>query len=172
MSGKKGGVSEPPCGKPAESAESAVPTVPTESAAPRPPLPQRPSPRPSPSPRPRPQTAARRQRDEAIRSLDQRIGEALAASQAELQASPAWGKPLPDDGYLDTPPELRLAFKLLKNAGHVPAEVELMRELQRWRDQHAALPPGQQAAALAARIAERRLLIALRIERLAKTKSL
>ena len=65
-----------------------------------------------------------------------------------------------------------MAFKLLKNAGHVPAEVELMRELQRWRDQRAALPPGPAAEALAARIAERQLLIALRIERLAKTKSL
>ena len=127
---------------------------------------------PAQRPSSRPQSAARRRRDEAIRSLDQRIGEALAASGAELQASPAWGKPLPDDGYLDTPPELRMAFKLLKNAGHVPAEVELMRELKRWRDQHAALPPGPAADALAARIAERQLLIALRIERLARTKSL
>ncbi len=117
----------------------------------------------------------RRERDAQLRSLDERIGECVsqALARGELQRSAAWGKPLPDDGYFDAPPELRLAFKVLQNAGHVPVEVEMLQELQRWRDELATLPPdGEAARALAARIAERQLLVQLRIERLARTLSL
>ena len=56
------GVSEPPRPKPAEpAAHLSQPSQPSQRSGPR------------------PQSAARRQRDEAIRSLDQRIGEAIAA---------------------------------------------------------------------------------------------
>lgn len=117
----------------------------------------------------------RRERDAQLRSLDERIGECVsqALASGELQRSAAWGRPLPDDGYFDAPPELRMAFQVLRNAGHVPVEVEMLQELQRWRDELATLPPdGEAARALAARIAERQLLVQLRIERLARTLSL
>jgi hypothetical protein len=117
----------------------------------------------------------RRERDERIRSLDERIGECVSQALAagELQRSRAWGRPLPDDGYFDAPPELRLAFKVLQNAGHVPPEVELMQELQRWRDQLATMDADSaEAHALRERIAERQLLIRLRVERLARTLTL
>lgn len=119
--------------------------------------------------------AKRRERDERIRSLDERIGECVsqALASGELQKSAGWGRPLPDDGYFDAPPELRLAFKVLRNAGQVPPEVELMQELQRWRDQLATLDTASaDAQALRARIAERELLIRLRVERLARTLTL
>lgn len=113
------------------------------------------------------------EREAELRSLDERIGEQLRAGQDEMRASPAWGKPLPDDGGAHVPQELRMAFKLLKNAGHVPAEVGLMQELQAWRDELARLPADSPAAAaLKRRIGERELLIKVRIERLARTKSL
>ncbi|HMM87353.1 MAG: DnaJ family domain-containing protein [Gammaproteobacteria bacterium] len=117
----------------------------------------------------------RRERDAQIRSLDERIGECVsqALASGELQRSAAWGRPLPDDGYFDAPPELRMAFQVLRNAGHLPVEVEMLQELQRWRDELATLPPdGEAARVLAARIAERQLLAQLRIERLARTLSL
>ncbi|MCI1191711.1 DUF1992 domain-containing protein [Calidifontimicrobium sp. SYSU G02091] len=119
--------------------------------------------------------ARRRERDERVRSLDERIAECVsqAVASGELQKSAAWGRPLPDDGYFDAPPELRLAFKVLRNAGQVPPEVELMQELQRWRDQLATLDTASaDAQALRARIAERELLIRLRVERLARTLTL
>jgi hypothetical protein len=119
--------------------------------------------------------AKRRERDERVRSLDERIGECVsqAVASGELQKSAAWGRPLPDDGYFDAPPELRLAFKVLRNAGQVPPEVGLMQELQRWRDQLATLDTASaDAQALRARIAERELLIRLRVERLARTLTL
>ena len=66
-----------------------------------------------------------------------------------------------------------MAFKLLKNSGNVPTEVGLMQELQAWRDELTRLPPGgPEAEALRRRIAERQLLIQVRIERLARTRSL
>lgn|SRR5512139_936246 len=117
----------------------------------------------------------RRERDERIRSLDDRIGECVtqALASGELQRSAAWGRPLPDDGYFDAPAELRLAFKVLRNAGHVPQEVEMLQELQCWQDRLATLDvDGAEARALRERIAERRLLVQLRIERLARTLSL
>lgn len=122
-------------------------------------------------PRPPPPTRAEREAD--LRSLDERIGEQLRAGQDEMRASPAWGKPLPDTGDAHVPMELRMAFKLLKNAGHVPAEVGLMQELQAWREEHARLPPDSpEAATLKRRIGERELLIKVRIERLARTRTL
>lgn len=104
-------------------------------------------------------------------SLDEQISADLAASLAsgELQSSPAWGRPLPEDGFLETPTELRMAYKVLKNAGYVPDEVALMQELQAWRDQLAGMDPvSKEADELRTRILDRELLVALNIERLAR----
>lgn len=123
--------------------------------------------------KPQPPQPTQAEREAELRSLDERIGEALRADSAELRASPAWGKPLPDTGDVQVPQELRMAFKLLKNSGNVPTEVGLMQELQAWRDELTRLPPGSpEAEALRRRIAERQLLIQVRIERLARTRSL
>jgi hypothetical protein len=106
-------------------------------------------------------------------SLDEIIGQDLRDSEAELRASPAFGRPLPDDGYFEAPPELRMAFKVLRNAGAVPPEVALMQELQALRDRLAALPTGDaQVREVRARITDLELTIAMRVERLARTRSL
>ena len=55
-------------------------------------------------------------------------------ASGELRAAPSYGKPLAfGDGYDETPAELRMAMKILKDAGVVPHEVELMREAARCR---------------------------------------
>ncbi|MDD3312079.1 DUF1992 domain-containing protein [Pseudodesulfovibrio sp.] len=41
------------------------------------------------------------------------------------------GKPLRPDGTENLPPELRMAFRVLKNAGYVPAEIAEEREITR-----------------------------------------
>ena len=59
------------------------------------------------------------------------IGRAIrdAEQSGELQAAASFGKPLDlGDGYDETPAELRMAMKVLKDAGVVPHEVTLMRE--------------------------------------------
>lgn len=110
-------------------------------------------------------------------TLDEQIAQSLAASLAtgELQASPAWGKPLPEDeGWDQTPVELRLPFKLLKDAGYVPHEVLQLREIAQLRDALHALPDpdGDEANALRRRIADLEQLVALRLERLRVTGTL
>lgn len=67
-----------------------------------------------------------------LQLLDDHIGRALRRSEAsgELQSAPSWGRPLDfGDGYEETPPELRMGYKILKDAGVVPPEVETLRTL-------------------------------------------
>jgi hypothetical protein len=55
------------------------------------------------------------------------LGKALASG--ELAAARGYGQPLPEDaGWNATPEALRMPFKVLKNAGFVPAEVELFHQ--------------------------------------------
>jgi DnaJ-like protein len=55
------------------------------------------------------------------------LREALASG--ELAGTEGFGKPLPEDaGWDATPESLRMPFKILKNAGFVPAEIELFHE--------------------------------------------
>lgn len=43
-------------------------------------------------------------------------------------------KPLPVEDMSNVPPDLRIAYKILKNAGYVPEEVTLLREIARTED--------------------------------------
>jgi hypothetical protein len=114
-------------------------------------------------------------RAQRLRLQEDPIGRALRDSErsGELRAAPSYGKPLDfGDGYDQTPAELRMPMKVLKDAGVVPHEVTLMREaadLQRQIDacaDTAALPGLRQ------QLAELQQNIALRLERLRISGSL
>lgn len=64
--------------------------------------------------------------------VEERIRE--AASRGDFDDLPGRGEPLviEDDSHI--PEELRLAYKILKNAGCVPAEVELKKEIAQTED--------------------------------------
>jgi hypothetical protein len=103
--------------------------------------------------------------------LEDRIGEQLREAQAsgELQRAPSWGKPLDfGDGYDDTPPELRMPMKVLKDAGIVPPEIEALHRLAALREQAAAATDEAQRRRLAQQASELEQLIRLRLERLAR----
>jgi DnaJ-like protein len=106
------------------------------------------------------------------RTLDQQIADALRESHemGELQRAKGWGKPLDfGDGYDETPADLRMGFKILKDAGVAPVEVEIMREIQALERSLAELDPqGDEAVALRRKISDLRLDVSLRIEALAK----
>lgn len=113
-------------------------------------------------------------RERRLVMLEDHIGRALAQSEqsGELRSARSYGKPLDlGDGYDETPAELRMGFKMLKDAGVVPAEVELMREIQALR-QHLAqmeMDEGADAAraqALRQRLSEMQQQLALRLEKL------
>jgi len=58
---------------------------------------------------------------------ERKIAEAQA--RGELDNLPGEGRPLELDDDALVPEDLRLAYRILKNAGFVPPEVELLREI-------------------------------------------
>ena len=70
------------------------------------------------------------------------------------------------DGYDETPAELRMGMKVLKDAGVVPPEVELMQRIAALEKRAEAEAAPQAAAALRREAAELRLALQLRLEKL------
>lgn len=111
-------------------------------------------------------------RERRLVMLEDHIGRALAQSDAsgELRSARSYGKPLDlGDGYDETPPELRMGFKMLKDAGVVPAEVELMRDIEALRQKLALAEAGADPAPvqpLRQRLSEMQQQLALRLEKL------
>ena len=68
-------------------------------------------------------SASAEKREQRLKLLEDHIGRSLAASEAsgELRTARNWGQPLDlGDGYEQTPVELRMGYKILKDAGVVP----------------------------------------------------
>ena len=107
-----------------------------------------------------------------LRTLDEQIAEAIRTAQesGEIARARDYGKPLDfGDGYDETPPELRMAFKVLKDAGDAPPEVALMQELAALRKAAANLDPDSDEAQAAKRkIHDLELKVSMAVERLAK----
>jgi len=104
-----------------------------------------------------------------MRSLDDDIARRLEEARAsgELTQAESYGKPLAaTEGWDDTPPELRLPFKILKDAGVVPREVEMFRERAALRAQLAACADAGETRTLQQRLSELEQAIALRLEAL------
>ena len=117
------------------------------------------------------------ERLERLRSLDEQIADALRESldSGELRSAPSWGRPLAaDPGYEQTPDALKMPFKVLKDAGHVPPEVELMRTIAALQAEvdAAADPEAPAARAARQRLAELRQQLALRLEHLRRSGTL
>lgn len=121
---------------------------------------------------------AAEKREQRLRLLDDHIGRALAESESsgELRRAPSYGRPLQfGDGYDETPDALKMPFKVLKDAGVVPPEVELMRQIAALQQQLQAR--GDDADSDAARADRRRLsemqqALSLRLEKLRISGSL
>lgn len=58
---------------------------------------------------------------------EQRIQEALA--RGELEGLPGEGRPLDLDDDRLVPEELRMVFRILKNSGYVPPEVQVLKDI-------------------------------------------
>jgi hypothetical protein len=117
------------------------------------------------------------EREKRLQLLEDHIGRSLQESHrnGELASAPSFGKPLDfGDGYEETPAELRMPYKMLKDAGYVPAEVEALKEIARLQQQIDAAPEaeGEGVRALRQRVAELRQHVALRLEKLRISGSL
>ena len=118
---------------------------------------------------------AEERREQRLKLLEDDIGRHLRKSESsgELKAAPSYGKPLNfGDGYDETPDDLRMPMKVLKDAGVLPPEVELMREIAALQDGLGAGCDDAAARALRQRIAEKQQALALRLEKLRTTRSL
>ena len=114
-----------------------------------------------------PDSEARKRRDAAIRSQDEAIAEHLAQaySSGELQSAPSFGKPMAEpEGWTDTPVEFRLPFKILKNAGVPPPEVDLFHKRAELRAQLAEAVSAEERQTLTVKLSEVEQVIALRLE--------
>lgn len=117
---------------------------------------------------PAPKDSERRKaRDAALRTQDQAIAEHLeqARRSGELQSAASFGKPMFEvEGWDETPAEFRLAFKILKNAGVTPPEIELFHERAALRRELAECTSEQERQVLRQRLSELEQFIALRLE--------
>lgn len=107
--------------------------------------------------------------------IDDEIGRKLeeARRSGELEAAESYGKPMHDDaGWEQTPEEFRMGFKILKDAGVVPPEVELLRERSRLRQALEAASTDRERQELRASLSELEQKIAVRLEALRATGSL
>jgi hypothetical protein len=118
-------------------------------------------------------------REQRLKLLDDHIGRSLAESEksGELRSARNFGKPLDlGDGYDETPTELRMGYKMLKDAGVVPHEVQLMRDIEALRQQLDGGPDGapDEGASRAARqrLSEMQQQLAMRLEKLRISGSL
>ena len=91
------------------------------------------------------------------------LAEALASG--ELKAASSFGKPMPDiEGWEDTPAELRLPFKILRDAGFAPPEIALFHERARLAAAVEAAQDEQERTRVRRELSELEQKIALRLE--------
>ena len=117
---------------------------------------------------------AEEKRESRLRLLEDHIGRSLTESEknGELRSARGYGKPLDlGDGYDETPAELRMGYKMLKDAGVMPPEVELMREIEALRVALDGAADDEGARTLRRQLVEKQQLLSLRLERLRLTGS-
>lgn len=92
---------------------------------------------------------------------------AEATRSGELRNAPSFGKPMAEmEGWNETPVEFRLPFKILKDAGVSPPELELFHRRAALRQQLAECSAESQRLVLQQRLSELEQVIALRLESL------
>jgi hypothetical protein len=62
------------------------------------------------------------------RHADEKIEEAIA--NGDFDNLPGKGKPLDLDAYFGTPEHLRMGYSILKSAGIIPEEIELLKQIE------------------------------------------
>ena len=110
-----------------------------------------------------------------MRTIDEEIARHLqeAAEAGELKTAPSFGKPLAEHvGWSETPDALRMPFKILKDAGIRPPEIELFHQRARIRAALAGEPDGPMRLALKTELGELEQKIALRLEALKRNATL
>ena len=102
--------------------------------------------------------------------VDDVVAQWMARTEKSGAMRDAAGKPLLfDEAFEQTPQELRLTHKILKNAGYVPAEVEMLRSVAELRRAVETEPDPARREVLRQRIAELESGIRIRLEHLRRS---
>ena len=80
------------------------------------------------------------------RLVDEMIREAMA--RGEFDNLPGHGKPQNLDSYFAAPEDLRMAWSVLKNAGYLPEEAQLMKDIAALKERLAAMSSETERAKL------------------------
>jgi hypothetical protein len=88
-----------------------------------------------------------------------------AMKRGEFENLPGHGRPLPPDSFARLRGELRMGYRLLKNADCVPPELEARKEAARLGSLIATAGDPQERAELASRRADAELRYAMLMER-------
>lgn len=105
--------------------------------------------------------------DEIARKLKE------AAETGELQGAEGYGQPMVEDiGWESTPAEFRMPFKILKNAGAMPPEIELFHQRAALRAKLDAATEDADRTAIRQSLSDLEQRIALRLEALRSSGSL
>ncbi len=91
-----------------------------------------------------------------------------AMQRGEFDNLPYKGEPIPFDDDRAVPPELRMAHRVLKNAGYVPGEVTAMKEVAAMRQELAATEDPTVREVLVRRINAQKAWINARLERMGR----
>lgn len=95
--------------------------------------------------------------------VEQKIREAQKAG--EFEGLEGAGRPINLEAYFATPEELRAGYAVLKNAGVVPEEVQLLKEIEALRGRLEASNDAGERGSLGRELAELNLKYRLLVER-------
>ena len=95
--------------------------------------------------------------------VEQKIREAQRAG--EFDRLEGAGRPINLDAYFSTPEELRAGYAVLKNAGVLPEEAQLRREVNELRERLGACEDPQERERLTRALNEQMLKYSLLVER-------
>jgi hypothetical protein len=96
-----------------------------------------------------------------------------AMTRGEFDNLPGKGKPIDLTDYFNTPEGFRLAYSIMKNAGVLPEEVEILKEIEALKSQLEACTDKSQRKQLKKKIEDRKMRVSLLLEgnRARRTKS-
>ncbi len=97
------------------------------------------------------------------RLAEQKIEEAM--EEGKFNNLKGKGKPIDLDSYFSMPPEWRAGHTLLKNAGVLPEEVQLLKEVEALKEQLSDCVDEEELRRLRKRITEKMLQYNLLMER-------
>lgn len=93
-----------------------------------------------------------------------------AVVRGEFDNLPGRGKPVDLSAYFNTPGDLRLCYSLLKNGNFVPEEVQMLKDIEALKEQHAACTDEEQRNRLGKTISEKVLLFNLAMEKYRRSR--